>query len=73
MGQCFQDVGLTGWTNVVDKQCSDNTHLMKENFDECIMDYLEAVSGFPNIGNQLIPWLCVARKPVFMPMLEFMW
>ncbi len=27
----------------------------------------------PNIGNQLICWLCVAMKPAFMLILEFMW
>ncbi len=42
------------------------------NFDKCIRDYLEAVAGFPNIGNQLICWLCMAKKPTLMPMHEFM-
>jgi hypothetical protein len=27
MGQCFQDLGLTKWNNVVGKQCPNNTHL----------------------------------------------
>ncbi len=45
---------------------------MKENFNECIRDYLEAVAGFPNIGYQLILWLCSTKKPAFMPMHEFM-
>jgi hypothetical protein len=40
MGQCFQNVGLTKWTNVVAKQCPDKTHHKKENFDKCIRDYL---------------------------------
>ncbi len=35
---------------------------MKANFDKCIRDYLEAVAGFPNIGNQLICWLRTAKK-----------
>jgi hypothetical protein len=35
-------------------------------------DYLEAVAGFPNIGNQLICWLRMAKKPALMPMHEFM-
>jgi hypothetical protein len=35
-------------------------------------DYLKAVAGFPNIGDQLICWLCIAKKPVFMPMHELM-
>jgi hypothetical protein len=58
MGQCFQDVGLTEWTSVIAKQCPEDVHCTKENFDECIRDYREAVAGFPNIGDQLICWLC---------------
>ncbi len=54
MGQCFQDVGLTNWTSVITKQCPKNAYCTKANFDECIRDYLEAIAGFPNIGNQLI-------------------
>jgi hypothetical protein len=45
---------------------------MKANFDKCIRDYLEAVAGFPNIGNQLICWLRAAKKPALMLMHEFM-
>ena len=44
---------------------------MKANFNECIRDYLEAVAGFPNIGNQLICWLCMAKKAALMPMHKF--
>ncbi len=44
---------------------------MKANFDECIKDYLEAVAGFPIIGNQLICWLRTSKKPALMPMHEF--
>jgi hypothetical protein len=44
---------------------------MKANFNKCIRDYLEAVAGFPNIGNQLILWLCRATKPALMAM-QFM-
>ncbi len=56
LGQCFQDVdvGLTKWTSVLAKQCPDDADCTKANFDECIKDYLEAVVGFPNVGNQLI-------------------
>jgi hypothetical protein len=53
MGQCFQDMGVTKWTNVVGMQCPDDTHLTKENFNECIRDYIEAVARFLNIGYQL--------------------
>ncbi len=73
LGQCFQDVGLTEWTNIVTKQCLDDADHTKANFDKCIRDYLEAVAGFPNIGNQLICWLCTAKKPALMPMHKFMW
>ncbi len=73
LGQCFQDVGLTKWTSIVAKRCPNNADHTKANFDECIRDYLEAVAGFPNIGNQLIRWLCTAKKPALMPMHNFMW
>ncbi len=72
MGQCFQDVGLTEWTSIIPKQCPEDADCTKENFDECIRDYLEAVAGSPNIGNQLIRWLHTAKKPALMPMHEFM-
>ena len=29
-------------------------------------------TGFLNIGDQLIRWLCTAKKPTLMPMHEFM-
>jgi hypothetical protein len=32
-----------------------------------------AVTSFPNIANQLIRWLCPAKKPTLMPMHTFMW
>ncbi len=72
LSQCFQDVGLTEWTSVVAKQCPDDADWTKDNFEKCTRDYLEAVAGFPNIGNQLIFWLCAAKKPALMPMHEFM-
>ncbi len=73
IGQCFQDVGLTEWTNVITKQCPTDADHTKANFDKCIRDYLEAVAGFLNVGDQLICWLCTAEKPALMPMHEFMW
>ncbi len=54
MGQCFQDVGLTKWTSVIAKQCPNNADRTKANFNKCIRNYLEAVAGFPNVGDQLI-------------------
>jgi hypothetical protein len=72
LGQCFQDVGLTKWTSVVAKRCQNNADCTKANFNECIRDYLEALAGFPNFGDQLICWLCTAKKPTLMPMHEFM-
>ena len=45
---------------------------MKANFDECIRDYLEAVTGFPNIIDQLICWLHTAKKLALMLMHKFM-
>ena len=72
LGQCFQDVRLTEWTSVAAKQCPDDADCMKANFNECIRDYLEAVTGFPNIINQLIRWLHTAKKLALMLMHEFM-
>ncbi len=73
MGQCFQGIGLTKWTSVIAKQCPNNAGCTKANFDECIKDYLEAVAGFPNIGDQLIHWLRTSKKPALMVMHEFTW
>ncbi len=72
MGQCFQDVGLTEWTSVITKQCPNEANHAKNNFNECIKDYLKAVAGFSNVGNQLIFWLCSTKKPAYMPMHKFM-
>jgi hypothetical protein len=72
MGQCFQVVGLTEWISIIVKRCPNNADRTKANFNECIRDYLEAVAGFPNIGNQQICWLCTSKKPTLMPMHKFM-
>jgi hypothetical protein len=72
LSQCFQDVGLTEWTSIVAKRCPNDADRTKATFDKCIRDYLEAVAGFPNIGNQLICWLCIAKKPALMLMHKFM-
>jgi hypothetical protein len=71
MSQCFQDVDLTKWTSVIAKQCPNKADCTKSNFNECICDYLEAVTGFPNIGDQLIRWLHTVKKPTLMPMHKF--
>jgi hypothetical protein len=34
IGQCFQDVGLTKWNNVIKKQCPNNTNLAKASIEE---------------------------------------
>jgi hypothetical protein len=72
MSQCFLDIGLTELTSDIAKWCPTKADCTKANFDKCIRDYLEAVAGFPNVGNQLICWLCTAKKPALMPMHEFM-
>jgi hypothetical protein len=72
MSQYFQDIGLTEWTSIVAKQCPTDADCTKSNFDKCIRDYLKAVARFPNVGNQLICWLCTAKKPTLMLMHEFM-
>ncbi len=43
--QCFQEVGLTEWLNVVSARCPDNANKMHENFVDCQGDYLEALRG----------------------------
>ncbi len=72
MGHCFQGVGLTESTSFIAKWCPNDADRVKTNFNKCIRDYLEAVAGFPNIGDQLICWLCTSKKPALMPMHEFM-
>ncbi len=72
MGQRFQGIGLTKWTSVIAKQCPNNADHTKANVDECIRDYVEAVTGFPNIGDQQIPWLRTSKEPALMPMHKFM-
>jgi hypothetical protein len=46
----------------------DNADFTKANYNKCIRDYLEAIAGFPNVGDQLIRWLCTAKKPALLPM-----
>jgi hypothetical protein len=70
MGGCFQDIGLTEWTNVM-KLCPTNAGQTKACFNKCIKYYLKAVASFPNVGDQLICWLCTAKKPTLMPMHKF--
>ncbi len=72
MGQRFQDAGLTKWTSVIAKQCPDNADCTKVNFDKCIRDYLEAITRFPIVGNQLIRWLCTAKKTALILINKFM-
>ncbi len=71
LGQCFQDVGLTE-NSVIVKRCPNDADWTKANFNEWIRDYLKAAAGFPNISDQVIRWLCMAKKPALMPMHEFM-
>ncbi len=73
MGQYFQDIGLTKWTSIIAKQCPNDADCTKANSNKCIRDYLQAVASFPNVGGQLICWLCTAKKPALMPMHKFMW
>ncbi len=73
MGQCFQDVSLTKWTSIIAKQCPNDADRTKASFGNCIRDYIEAVAGFPNIGDPLIHWLCMSKKPALMPIQVFMW
>ena len=72
MGQCFQDVGLTEWASVITKQYLNKADHTKANFDKCIRGYLKAVASFLNVGDQLVCWLYMTKKPALMPMHEFM-
>ena len=67
MKQCFQEVDLTEWMNVVSARCLGEGKKTFDNLVECQQDYLEALAGFPNIGDQWIRWFCTARKPALMP------
>jgi hypothetical protein len=58
--------------SVIAKQCPNNADFKKANLEECIKDYLKSVAGFPNVGNQLICWLCMAKNTALMPMHKFM-
>lgn len=71
MEQCFQDVALTEWTNIVTKRCPNNADQTKENFVECQCNYLEAIAGFPNLGDQIIRWFRTCRKPALLSLQEF--
>ena len=70
--QCFQEVGLTEWKNVVSAHCSDEYAKMFKNLIECQRDYLEVLAGFPNIGEQLICWFHTTQKPAHMPTHDYM-
>jgi hypothetical protein len=69
MGQCFQEVGLTKWTNVVSACCPDKDAKTFNNLVECQQDYLETLA--PNIDDQLICWFHTDQKPVLMPMHDY--
>ena len=68
----MQEVALTEWHNVVSTRCPTEDSKMYENFLECIQDYLKALVGFPNIGDQLFRWLHTVKKPALMPVHNFM-
>ena len=70
--QCLQEVALTEWRNIISTRCPTEEGKTYENFLECIRDYLEALAGFPNVGDQLIRWLRTVKKPALMPVHDFM-
>lgn len=72
MGQCFRGTGKTEWNNVVSKRCPTDADKSPDKLEECQRDYLEAVAGFPNVGDQLIRWFQTAKKPALMPFKEYM-
>jgi hypothetical protein len=72
IGQCFQDASLTEWNKVVGKQCLNNNDLAKASFKKANLGLPEAVTRVSNAGDQLICWPCIAKKPAFMLINEFM-
>jgi hypothetical protein len=58
--------------NIVSACCPDDESKTFDNLVKCQQDYLEALVGFPNIGDQLIRWFHTARKPALMPMQDYM-
>ncbi len=54
MGQCFQDISLTKWTNIVGKQYPKKTYLTKENFGGCIRDYLWLPGSLTLVTNWFV-------------------
>ncbi len=51
--------------------CPTEDNKTYKNFLECVQDNLKALAGFPNVGDQLIFWLCM-KKPACMPVHDFM-
>ena len=51
MEQCFQEVGLTEWLNVISTHCPGNESKTFDSLVKCQQDYLEALAGFPNIAT----------------------
>jgi hypothetical protein len=47
IGQCFQDVCLTKWNNVVKKRYPNDTNLAKASFKESNWDYQRQSPGCP--------------------------
>jgi len=62
---------LTEWKNVASARCLDKDAKMFENLANCQRDYLEALTGFPNIGDQLFRWFHTARKPALIAMHDY--
>ena len=60
--QCLQEVALTEWRNIVSMRCPTEDSKTHENFLKCARDYLKALVGFPNMGDQLIYWLCTVKS-----------
>ena len=70
--QCFKEVCLTKWKNVISAYCPDDDAKMSGNLFKCQQDYLEALAGFPDIGDQRIHWFHTAWKPALMLMHNYM-
>jgi hypothetical protein len=72
LSQCFQDIRLNKWNNIVRKQFPDNTNLAEANFEGWTWNYLKQSSGAQQRQPTNSLALC-CKKPAFMLIHEFMW
>ncbi len=62
IGQCFQDVSLTEWKKVFEKQCLDNSDLAKASFKKWTKDYQRQSPGCPKQTTNWFIGLALQRS-----------